>query len=139
MERPKTSGWVQIHQPIEKVTGSQDDGFAERFEAHLVRGEEVVPDPKRISASCEACPFFHRVLAVMDGQRRLRTFFQEINQPGSHMIDMVAHRRLCAFAIVGFEGFQDSQVGVGGAGRRQIVGLTSAQPDLILDILEHAA
>jgi hypothetical protein len=53
------------------------------------------------------------VLAVMDGRLDWRTLFQEINQPGAHMIDMVAHRRLGAFAVVCFKGFQDGQVGIG--------------------------
>ena len=80
----------------------------------------------------------YRALGVIEGWLQWGVLLQKIDQAGAYMVDMVAHRGLGAFAVVGFEGSQNGQVGIGGAGRREVVGLTSAEPDLILNILEHA-
>jgi hypothetical protein len=77
---------------------------------------------------------------VLDGGRFERGVLpEELDQPRTHMIDVVAHGGLRSFTIVFFKRLKDGEVGVNRSGSGEIVGFAAAQPDLVLNILQHAA
>src|ERR1700722_2390969 len=76
---------------------------------------------------------------VLDGGRFERGVLpEELDQPRTHMIDVVAHGGLRRFTIVFFKRLKDGEVDFNRSVGGEIVGFAAAQPDLVLNILQHA-
>jgi hypothetical protein len=96
-------------QPQSRMRLSLKERRMKLLNATAVDRKSGIRGPKMMGEALRQ-PFVLLLLAVLHDWLKEGPVFEEINQPGSHMIDVVAHRSLSAFTVVCFKRLQDRHV-----------------------------